>query len=115
MVWLCRSGEWSGQSVQASERRGEVACPGPPFGDVQVNAAGGADEAGGDVQESVTQLLRLGQGVFAVEEQGSGAALRYRDRRTAWTAAPACGQIAWASSMNAAATRRLGGASSPSS
>jgi hypothetical protein len=41
------------------------------LGDTHVGSSGGVHEAGGDVQQSAAQLLGFGQGVFAVQEQGS--------------------------------------------
>src|SRR5512132_2211383 len=63
-------GSW--QRVEAVVRDGEFPGPGPALSDAQVGPAGGADDAGGDVEEPVAQLLRFGPGVFAVEEQRSG-------------------------------------------
>ncbi len=61
-----------GSACEAGVRGDEVAGPRPSLGDAQVGPSGGADDAGGDVQESVAQLLRLRHGVLAVEQQGPG-------------------------------------------
>jgi hypothetical protein len=62
----------SWECFEAGVSVGELAGPLPSLGDGQVGASGGAHDSGGEVQELIAQLLRLGHGVFGVEEQGSG-------------------------------------------
>lgn len=62
-------------SVSAEVLRVEAAACGPPWpgdGDSQVEAAAFAGEAGGGMQQLVAELLGLGIGEFAVQEQGAG-------------------------------------------
>jgi hypothetical protein len=50
----------------------ELFGPGPAGGDAQVRDAGGPSDLRGDVQQPVTQFLRLGQGQRSVEQQVLG-------------------------------------------
>jgi hypothetical protein len=59
----------SGQGGESLERGSEVEGPWPLFGDAEPGRAGGP---GGDVQQSVAQLLRFGGGEVAVQEQKLG-------------------------------------------
>jgi hypothetical protein len=59
----------SGQGGESPERGSEVEGPWPLFGDAEPGRAGGP---GGDVQQSVAQLLRFGGGEVAVQEQKLG-------------------------------------------
>jgi hypothetical protein len=51
----------------------ELAGPGPLGGQAQPEARGGPCEAGGDVQEPVTEGAGLGPGKLAVQAQLAGA------------------------------------------
>src|SRR2546429_8209703 len=62
----CSTG-WSWQGDKAGVGRGQFVGPGPGLGDAEVDASGGSDDAGRDVQEPVAQLLWFGQGMCAVE------------------------------------------------
>lgn len=64
-----RSAGGSGQCGEAVEGRGQFVAPGPGCRYSQAEVSAAAGETGGDVQQSVAELLRLGSDQLRVQQQ----------------------------------------------
>ena len=60
---------WPGCGAKAGEGVREVGGPGPVAVDLELPGSSGADEAGGDVKEPVTQRWRFAAGQFAIQAE----------------------------------------------
>src|ERR1044072_5837664 len=69
---VLRSGGWPGWGCELGECPGQLVSPTPGSGDTEAELAASAGDAGGGAQQPVAELLRLGGGHLAVQQQGLG-------------------------------------------